>query len=184
MIIAGIDLSMTAPAICIQDTNDPDEFQYKKFYVKSSGPKKHLGKYGNIQIDAPLEFSCPEERYLDNARWVMNILESNGVQEVVLEGYSMGSTKGLIFNIAENTAVLKQKLYLAGIPFTTPAPTQTKKAFTGKGNADKPTMCETFYERYKVRPHIIIGCGEAKSPENDMVDANANMLMHRLMVRS
>lgn len=183
MVIAGIDLSMTAPAICIQDTNDPDEFQYKKFYVQSSGPKKHLGRYGNIQIDAPLEYSCAEERYLNNANWVMNVLLENKVEEVVLEGYSMGSTKGLIFNIAENTSVLKQKLYLAGISFTIPAPTQTKKAFTGKGNADKPAMCDKFYEQYKVCPHIIIGCGKAKSPENDMVDANANMLMHRLMVQ-
>lgn len=179
MIVAGIDYSMSCPAICIYDTALPLTYDNLLLYALSSGPKKHLGNRRNIQIDAPQEHDCPEIRYRNIAKWAINILTFHGVQKAFLEGYSMGASAGLVFNIAENTSVLKQMLYDAGIPFETPAPTQVKKAFTGKGNAKKEAMCEEFYRRFGFKPHEVIGCGSAKSPENDLVDATANMLMHQ-----
>lgn len=182
MIIAGIDYSMTSPAICIYNTDLPLTFDNLKLYALSSGAKKHIGRVGNIDIEAQQEFDSPEIRYRNIANWAVDKLISNGVQEVCLEGYSMGSSAGLVFNIAENTSVLKQKLYDSGIKFTTPAPTAVKKGFQGKGNAKKPEMCDEFFRRFGVRMHTLINCPEAKSPENDLVDATANMLTHRLLV--
>lgn len=182
-VIAGIDYSMTCPAICIYDTDQPLIFDNLKLFALSSGAKKHIGVKGNISIEPQQEFDSPEIRYRNIANWAVSILIAHRVKEVCLEGYSMGSSAGLVFNIAENTSVLKQKLYDAGIKFTTPAPTAVKKQFFGKGNAKKPEMCDEFVRRFGVKMHQIIDCPEAKSPENDLVDATANMLTHRLLVK-
>lgn len=85
---------------------------------------------------------------------------------------------GLIFQIAENTSVLKQQLDLYDIPFQTPTPGQIKKNFAGKGNLKKEPMCEEFERRFGVKINEIINCGFAKSPHNDLVDSCAILLMH------
>ncbi len=177
MIIAGIDYSMTSPAICIYDTSKPLTFDNFQIYSLND-KKKYQGVYGNIRIDPHKGWDVPERRYSQIAQWAMVHLQVNRVEEVVLEGYSMGSSAGLVFNIAENTSVLKQLMFQAGLKVYTPAPTSVKKTFHGKGNAKKPEMCDKFYERFGVKPYEIFGSKPADSPENDIVDSVANMLMH------
>ena len=177
MIIAGIDYSMSSPAICIYDTTLPLAFENMSVFVLND-TKKYQGVHGNITIDPHKLWDTPEQRYLQIAEWAMDKLNTYSVSQVQLEGYSMGSSSGLVFNIAENTSVLKQKMHSAGIIFETPAPTQVKKAFCGKGNAKKDVMCDAFYEKFNFKPHNFIGGKPAASPENDIVDSVANMLMH------
>ena len=73
--------------------------------------------------------------------WAIQLLQH--CDHVVIEDYSYGSV-GRVFNIAENMGLLKYKLWEAKIPFTTIAPTSIKKFATGKGNASKVDMYETF----------------------------------------
>ena len=145
MIHIGIDYSMTSPAICIAN-GDSLSFHYltsvKKFEGKFSG-----NVYGYVYPD----WTEPEERFHKISEWAISVIEKtcdpqwglNTPMSVVIEGYSMGS-KGKVFHIAENTGILKYKLWQKNITFVTPAPTSIKKFATGKGNADKSMMYESF----------------------------------------
>src|ERR1700722_5628355 len=103
----GIDYSLTSPAVCILG---PDlSFQSSKHYYLTD-TKKYQGVFGNITGHQQPFFTNDMQRYLGIASWA---LYSCGIQKgdlVFLEGYSMGS-KGQVFNIAENTAILKYLLY-------------------------------------------------------------------------
>ena len=174
MKVAGIDYSMTSPAICVYDTDKPMLYENLKFF-NINERKKCQGLHSNVRIDPPIEWKTPEERYDKISDWAMTILLEEGVTSVFLEGYSMGSNSGLVFNIAENTGALKHKMYKAGIKVKSSSPSSVKKHFTGKGNAKKEDMCSTFAERFKVKFHELYGGKEADSPENDLVDSFANL---------
>lgn len=107
----------------------------------------------------------------------MGILQASGVKKVVLEGYSMGSSSGLVFNIAENTGLLKYKMWKAGIQVETPSPGQIKKHFTGKGNANKEAMGDRFFELFGFWFSDLWTMKHYSSPENDLVDACAMVRM-------
>jgi hypothetical protein len=80
--------------------------------------------------------------------------------------------KGKVFNIAENTALLKYKLMLSGRSPTLIAPTVLKKYATTKGNSDKNAMYDAFKTETGVplkdliQPTRLLG-----NPTTDMVDA-------------
>lgn len=175
-IIAGIDYSMSSPAIAVWDDTKPLTFDNIKLFNRYD-VKKYQGVHGNIRID-PLNkaYKSNEERYRQGAEWAIAILKAEGVERVTLEGYAMGSSSGLVFNIAENTAHLKWLMHKAGIPFTTPSPSTVKKQFHGKGNANKPQMSDAFKAKFGVDISEILGCKYAEAPANDMVDAVAIMI--------
>lgn len=175
MIKAGIDYSMSSPAIAVWDDTRPLEFANIKIF-NLNGVKKYQGIHGNIRVDPLPLYKCAQERYDLSAQWALNILREHGVEKVNIEGYAMGSTSGLVFNIAENTGRLKHVLWEAGIPFNTPSPGTVKKQFHGKGNANKVAMCEAFREKFGVDISKILGCKPNEAPENDMVDSVAVML--------
>ena len=83
----------------------------------------------------------------------------------------MGSV-GQVFSIAENTAILKFKIYQAKIEYRIVPPTTLKKFATGKGNADKLMMYEAFVKKTNYDPRKILN-SEAKlgSPFTDIADS-------------
>jgi Holliday junction resolvasome RuvABC endonuclease subunit len=92
----------------------------------------------------------------------------------------MGSSAGRVFNIAENIGLLKHKMWKAGITFITPAPTQVKKHFTGKGNARKELMYQTLTEQQPdVKLTDLLKCKEGDSPISDIVDSYAMVSFYR-----
>jgi Holliday junction resolvasome RuvABC endonuclease subunit len=95
-----------------------------------------------------------------------------GCSRVALEGYAYNAT-GRVFNIAENTGVLKYKLYQASIPVYVIEPTVVKKLATGKGNADKQMMFDSFFEETKLDLHNMITPNKTNvgSPVTDIVDS-------------
>lgn len=177
MIVAGIDYSYTSPAICIYDTSKPLTFSSLLLFNTNALKKTH-GCYGNIIITPIKDYNSQEVRFRNLSLWAINILIHYKVELVVLEGYSLGSKGGLVFQIAENTSLLKQSLDLNNIPFITPSPSTVKKAFTGKGNADKVLMIETFKTRFNTDLFEVLKMTPKKSnkPVDDLVDAIANML--------
>ncbi|ACV50047.1 conserved hypothetical protein [Delftia phage PhiW-14] len=179
MIVAGIDYSMSSPAICIYDTTLPrDDINSYTFYCLHD-VKRNQGVWckGRIHIEpAPKGWAHTMERYTILSDWAMSKLKQHGVEQVYLEGYALGSTTGLVFNIAENTALLKLKMWQAGIKFETPTPSQVKKFYTGNGAAKKPMMCDRFEALLGVRVSDECGCKRGDAPENDIADSHANLL--------
>lgn len=174
MVFAGIDYSYGCPAICIYDT-EWGAFEFdncKLFYLQDK--KKYEGDFGNVHGFLQAPYTTPEQRFAGICQWSTDILKAAGVEYVMLEGYAMGSRAGLVFQIAENTSLLKNWMWENGVAFETPAPTTVKKFWTGKGNAKKDAMGLTFIEKTGVQLHERVGAKSIDSkPVNDCVDAFA-----------
>lgn len=147
-IYAGIDYSMNSPAITVWDsTKGPLKFSNCISYNfgKWSRVKDIQGDHGNICILKQPTTSCDEERFLAIAQWAKAVLVQHKVERASLEGYSYGS-KGVSFEIGENTGCLKQVLFTLKIPFFLVEPTTVKKNATGNGNAGKDKLYNAFLE--------------------------------------
>jgi hypothetical protein len=91
---------------------------------------------------------------------------------VALEGYAY-SASGRVFHIAENTGILKYKLYHLGVPVTIIPPTEVKKFASGKGNADKTQMYDAFVWETGMHLKAVLAPNrkEIGSPVSDIVDS-------------
>ena len=165
MIIAGIDYSMSCPSLCIFDTELDFTFQNCDFYYLIDKKTKIIEE-GNIHGEYYSKDSENVKRFDHISNWTITILKNQKVTHVYLEGYSMGS-RGRVFHIAENTGVLKQKIYKAGITFEVIPPSTWKKEVVGKGNADK----QHVYESMNVDLKPIFKSKSITSPINDIADS-------------
>ena len=166
MVICGIDYSLTSPAICV---HEGDEWRYENctFYYLKKKPgwsKQYRGKsYPDWKSD--------QQRYQKLTEWVLKIVQDHGVTHAFIEDYAFAA-KGLVFNIAENTGLMKYGLYASNIPFHTYAPMAIKKFATGKGNAAKSDMIEAFKNETGVSIYEAIGVKDTNgSPSSDIVDS-------------
>lgn len=169
---AGIDYSMTCPSICIWDSSKELKFENCKFFFMKK-ESKYNKDYKNVHGFQTPFYNNDMQRFDIVSEWAIEILKKYNVRKVCVEGYSMGSTKGLIFNIAENTAFLKYKMYKQGIEVYTPAPTTVKKFWTTKGNAKKDMMHDVLVEKEDINVSELIGIDSLKSPTSDVVDSYA-----------
>jgi len=174
-IIAGIDYSLTCPAICVYDTTK-NNFNYKNTSIYFRSNLNRFKCYSNEVLSGENHgvWNSDEDRYDDISNWAMTIItQKHDVDSVIIEGYSYGST-GKVFHIAENTAILKYNLWDSRIPFTIVPPTMIKKYATGKGNANKVKMHDHFL---KDNPTIDLPSmltpksNNIISPVGDIVDA-------------
>jgi hypothetical protein len=170
MHIAGIDYSLNGPSICVFDTKNKFNFDNCSFYYLTDTKKYATTFRGNIHGESFADYNGDCERYGSISDWVMRICI--GCSRVALEGYAYNAT-GRVFNIAENTGVLKYKLYQASIPVYVIEPTVVKKLATGKGNADKQMMFDSFFEETKLDLHNMITPNKTNvgSPVTDIVDS-------------
>ena len=169
MVIAGIDYSMTSPAICIHKGKEWS-LDNCKFYFRTDKKTFELktSRFHSSLID---KWTCNEERFAQGAEWARSILSAEKPERVTLEGYAMGA-KGLVFHIGENTGQLKQVLWQLKLPFDVPAPSAIKKFATGKGNANKEKMEEAFLAEtgFDMRP-ILLQTKLSFTPSADIIDA-------------
>lgn len=143
MIIGGIDYSMSCPCVCVHTgsvwNHDNCEFMFitkEKKFQSSFLKNRIIGK-------EPLEYTTDTERFAGLARVMIDYLAEVGCEDVMIEGYAMGA-KGMVFNIGENTGILKFNLMNDLVNFEVEAPSAFKKFATGKGNADKDMMYAAF----------------------------------------
>ena len=136
MIIAGIDYSLRGPAICLYKSVVGKKFCYENcsFYFLTDNKRQSEITNTHIFGERLSDWNSDEQRYESIADWAIDIVM--GATHVALEGYAFGA-HGRVFQIAENTGILKYKLYQLGIPVTIIAPSEVKKFATGKGNCDK-----------------------------------------------
>jgi len=167
--IAGVDYSLVCPCICI--IPDTKNFSYDTCTFHYLTPKHKLAdKFlkGKIHGYEHKTYSTEEQRHNNICHWALDIL--NGVDNIVLEDYSMGS-RGRVFNIAENTGLLKHHLWRFSKHVVKAAPTTIKKFATGKGNADKAKMYEFFLAETGCDLLKIFDIKTLGSPASDIADS-------------
>lgn len=178
---AGLDWSMSCPAICIYDSKKPFNFKNCTFFFYTD-KKKFDQSYGNIHGFKNSLYDCEEDRFDQISEWGIQIMLKHGVTQACLEGYSMGSS-GRVFNIAENIGLLKHKMWKNKIKFITPPPTTVKKFFTGKGNAKKEAMYDALVEKgLECDLESLLSSRKQDSPIADIVDSYAlvDYMLHNI----
>lgn len=175
MIIGGVDYSLRGPSICIYN-GDGKKFNFKDctFYFLTN-IKKFATYFGNNIIGENFDdFNHEIERYQSIADWAVELLI--GCEQICIEGYAYSALSNRVFQIAENTGLLKYKLFQIGIPVTVVPPTEVKKFATGKGNADKNSM----YSYFQTETNALLkeqfypmadGPKEITSPISDIADS-------------
>lgn len=159
----GIDYSLNSPAICVCS----GDFRIEKcqFYFFRSTKAQRKIEHPNLNHYERLEFENPMQRYDQLSDWTVSHIPKNSI--IAMEGYSMGST-GLIFNIAENTSILKYKLFKLGFNVIIIPPTVIKKFGSGKGNANKFKMQQAF----EAENGTFLNClGKSETPRSDIIDS-------------
>ncbi len=164
----GIDYSMNSPCVCICE-NNYYAFHYLTSKKKYSGIIPTQNPNFFIQGDPHRTYINNIERFNNIASWVLSLLEPD--DQIQLEGYAMGITKGLVFNIGELTGILKLRLWGNGYIFDSIAPTENKKFATGKGNANKDKMFEAFIGETGLDLLKLFECNKVDNPVSDIVDA-------------
>lgn len=169
-IIAGIDYSLCGPCICVFEGGAKFSYDDCCFYFMTDTKKYAKPFLGNIHGEMFSEWNQDMERYQSIADWAIDILKN--VKQVALEGYAYSAT-GKVFHIAENTGVLKYKLFQEGIPVTIMPPTEVKKYGCGKGNGDKTAMHHAFVADTGIDLKSIMTPDkrDVGSPVSDIVDA-------------
>lgn len=170
MVFAGIDYSLTSPAICV---HEGDEWDYKNcqfYYMVKRDKLLHPEKQFNAYLYP--SYDRDEERFAKLSNWSIGIIEKHNVTHVNIEGYAFGAV-GRVFQIAENAGLLKYAVYKKGLESHVHAPTVIKKFATGKGNAKKENMYDAFFSETGVDIREKIGIISVKqwNPVSDIVDA-------------
>ena len=166
--IIGIDYSLTSPAVCINIGGD------LMFYYLTN-KKKWIGKQSeNIIGYEHEENTGPINRFKILSDWVLHILDTlhkkQTDKQIFIEGYSYGSKGQAIFQIAENGGILKYRLQKR-YECRTIVPSVIKKFATGKGNADKEKMYETFLRTQGVDLMKIFDQQKLNNPITDIIDS-------------
>ena len=177
-IVAGIDYSIRCPAICVMHSESTlltvfRPFSECQFYYLTS-TKGHVIETPNIHGTCIADWATQTSRFQTIAHWALSVLQMCEVSSVGIEGYAFGARGRSLFDIADNTGLLKYVLYENAIPYDIHAPTKVKRFGTGVGNADKDYMAMAFEERTGVNINALFGRKKdrgSKSPVNDLVDA-------------
>ena len=171
--IIGIDYSLICPCITVFKG---DKFSFENccfYYLLSDSTKKQnrIITTENIRGECLSDWINKEDRFDKIANWAFQIVAGNSPDAVYIEGYAF-SAKGQVFDIAECTGLFLHKLWKNGIDFVKIPPTTIKKFATGKGNASKELLLNSFADETDVSIKFI--CNETekqKNPSSDIIDS-------------
>ena len=138
--VCGIDYSITSPAFTIYDGSN-----FNTYYLVARDRDLVLGRETSSSLNPRLypKYNTDMERYSRLASWVCDELMWQMRPRCAIENYAYAAT-GRVFNIGENTGILKYKLHQNRLMYETVTPQIVKKFATGKGNAKKVDMAEAF----------------------------------------
>lgn len=171
MKIAGIDYSISSPAICVH-SGKKWSFENCSFYFFYKRKKEPLlPKKPKFQYDLYPEYKTQEDRYIKLGKWTLD--KVHDCDAIFIEGYAFAG-KGLVFQIGENTGTMKTLLYAAyNRHITESIPPKTIKKFaTDNGNASKQLMQEAFIEETQFDLKLSLEeTAKQTSPSSDIIDA-------------
>lgn len=180
MKVVGIDYSMTSPACCTHPIGVPWDFKNCEFFFLTKN-KKFPGEFLDGQIKCELFKDYPNDsvRFLQNAAALKRFIEPDEYTFIALEGYAFGAKGSRIFQIAEATGILmtllmhddKGNLINRGNNLVRVAPPTVKKYATGKGNANKDMMIDSFQEETGHKMVDIFQTKKIKKPADDISDS-------------
>jgi hypothetical protein len=173
--IVGVDYSLTSPAITLHDGVDWNYNNITHYCISNSEQQRmRCAAIKNLKIFPYKEWKNEMERYNFLADWAINCITKPFKRPslVVLEDYAYAGT-GRVFHIAENTAILKQKMTECGLRYKLVPPTVIKKYATTKGNANKELMYEHFCKETNTQINMTISPKSNKigNPTSDIVDS-------------
>lgn len=179
--VAGIDLSLNCPAICVIEGYDDDilcvPYERCHFYYLTNDVNR---VHNDTRIHGELmgDWSNDQERYETIAEWALAILKRHDVKHIGIEGYAYGANTSCLTKLAENCGLLKYILHTNGITFDVYPPSNIKKLVTGNGNASKAQMYGGWFNDTGVDLPPLFYKGKipsikciSKSPISDIVDA-------------
>lgn len=167
--IAGIDYSLTSPSLCVFDEEKEFKFENCKFYIFH---KKKICLDNIVSYCYPI-YKSEMERYLKISSLIIEnvITPYKRARQILIEDYAFSAT-GRVFHIAENTGILKQQLHSNFLHYDVIAPTVIKKFATGKGNASKEIMHESFVKETGIDlKNIVQPKSKLNSPTTDIIDS-------------
>ena len=170
MIVCGIDYSLTSPAITVHH-GDVWDVKNCTFHYMVKKPKHLIDSKGFSGTLYP-SYDSDTHRYQNLSSWSLNIMSSANVERAFIEGYAFGAV-GRVFQIAENTGLLKYMIWNSNIPYHIFAPTEIKKHATGKGNSPKEKLYDAFIEETSIDIRQILGIMNKNdwNPVSDIVDS-------------
>lgn len=144
--VVGIDYSMTCPAAVCVDINKIDSFEDTQilyvFDSKKNSPLKNIQAVPSPKKDNQQErFDFLSQIFI---QWIEE--KTSGDVTIWMEDYAFAA-RGKVFHIGENTGLLKHYLWKHNMKFNVVPPTVIKQYATGKGNADKVKMYESFVDK-------------------------------------
>lgn len=168
---AGLDWSMSSPGLVIGNSPNPEDLLYFGIRQKK---KQHSNAKNIVLLEPNDNYSNNSERYFNLATQYVDILKEHDIDTVFCEGYAYGAT-GNTFNIGECTGILKLLLWQNDIELIIYQPGEIKKIATGKGNANKTLMYNSYINNTNHYLDRLLD-DEKKgdkipSPVNDLVDA-------------
>lgn len=170
MNIAGIDYSLTSPSICVHKGTEWS-FENCTFHYLSH-KKTCIAVIGSFLGELYEKYDSDSHRYDNLSQWSNRIIAKNEVTHCYIEGYAFNAV-GRVFQIAENTGLLKYNLWKSGTPFQVFPPSEIKKFATLKGNSNKERMHQAFVEEtgIDIRKTLDITNEKVWNPVSDIVDA-------------
>lgn len=166
MIVVGIDYSMSSPAICVHQGKEWSIDNCKFYFLTSR--KKFVFPSPVFSGTLHKDYNTQEERFNNIAKWALSKIPLSA--KIGIEGYAYAS-KGVVFDIGENTGLLKHGLWKKNLSFDVFSPPLIKKSATGKGNANKLGMYHSFVAETQIDISSIIHCNEGESPMSDIIDS-------------
>lgn len=166
MIKVGIDFSLVSPAICIYKNNEYKFISFFDDYGKDWRKSKSKKFQYHNQLSEIMEL-IPYTRNIDNSNYrneqsskmsaarmiadvIVNRLKEEIDDEVIigLEGFSYGSISSSTLDLALYNSFLRIKLLetFGDNCIVIISPTEGKKTLSGKGNANKDLMIDSFVE--------------------------------------
>tara|TARA_B100000029_G_scaffold511522_1_gene605784 strand:- start:729 stop:1304 length:576 start_codon:yes stop_codon:yes gene_type:complete len=175
--IAGIDYSLTSPAICVWKRTDDDrlfDFDSCDVYYLENTSRSTAHGILNIHGEPYPEWNSEEERHDKLSDWTMSIIK--GCDNIFIEGYAFATSgKSHVRSVAENTGLLKHKMYKVKLKYTSVPPSVIKKYATGKGNANKELMYAAFNAELVTPPDLQLRfkpkSKKLSNPVTDIVDS-------------
>lgn len=183
MIIVGADLSMNGSGL-VKLYLDDDLKVYKTDRMGFCSVKKY--ESDGIYLYRKKDF---KHRY-NATKWMLEKIKDfvSPANYIAIEDYAFGAS-GNNFDIGEFIGQIKYMVFANDIPMRLYDPNSIKKFATGKGNADKISMYDSFINVNDIKPDIkglpIPNKGSGVTPTSDIIDAYwiAMLLRQELSLR-